>query len=85
MAQAVEFAVDGPHGTRSVRVSNPDKPYFADLGVTKGQVVRYFLSVGDGILGALRDRPTTLERWPGGVVEGARLSTRADSRGDAFY
>ncbi|MDQ3406152.1 MAG: DNA polymerase domain-containing protein [Actinomycetota bacterium] len=85
MAQAVEFAVDGPHGTRSVRVSNPDKPYFADLGVTKGQVVQYFLSVGDGILGALRDRPTTLERWPGGVFEGAQLSTRADSRGDAFY
>jgi DNA ligase D len=68
-----------------VRVSNPDKVYFPELGITKGDVVRYFLAVGDGILGALRDRPTTLERWPGGVVPGAKLSTRQDNRGDAFY
>ena len=81
MADAVEFDVDG----QAVRVSSPDKPYFPELGITKSDVVRYFLSVGDGILGALRDRPTTLERWPGGVFEGARLSTRADNRGDAFY
>ncbi|WP_133902575.1 non-homologous end-joining DNA ligase [Actinophytocola oryzae] len=77
----MEFDVDGT----AVRVSSPDKPYFPELGITKSDVVRYFLSVGDGILGALRDRPTTLERWPGGVFEGAKLSTRADNRGDAFY
>jgi DNA ligase D len=79
--KAVEFEVGG----RTVRVSSPDKPYFPELGLTKADVVRYFMSVGDGILGALRDRPTTLERWPGGVFEGAKLSTRADNRGDAFY
>ncbi len=72
-------------GGRTVRVTNPDKVYFAERGLTKRDVVRYFLSVGDGILGALRNRPTTLERWPGGVFEGAKLSTRADNRGDAFY
>lgn len=81
MAEAIEFEV----GERTVRVSSPDKPYFPELGITKSDVVRYFLSVGDGILGALRERPTTLERWPGGVFEGAKLSTRADNRGDAFY
>jgi DNA ligase D len=70
---------------RTVRVSNPDKVYFAERGLTKRDVVTYFLSVGEGILGALRDRPTTLERWPGGVFEGAKLSTRGDNRGDAFY
>ncbi len=81
MAEALELTV----GERSVRVSNPDKVYFVEMGVTKGDVVRYFLAVGDGILGALKDRPTTLERWPGGVFPGAKLSTRADNRGDAFY
>jgi DNA ligase D len=81
VADATEFEVDG----HAVRVSSPGKPYFPELGITKSDVVRYFLAVGDGILGALRDRPTTLERWPGGVVEGAKLATRADSRGDAFY
>ncbi|SES31324.1 DNA polymerase domain-containing protein [Actinokineospora terrae] len=81
MAPAEEIEVGG----RSVRVSNPDKPYFAELGIVKRQVVEYFLAVGPGILGALRERPTTLERWPGGVFEGAKLSTRADHTGDAFY
>lgn len=78
---AVVLSVDG----HDVRVSSPDKPYFAELGVTKLDVVRYVVAVGDGVLEALRHRPTTMERWPGGVVEGARLSTRADHSGDAFY
>ncbi|NED94127.1 ATP-dependent DNA ligase [Phytoactinopolyspora alkaliphila] len=72
-------------GGREVRVSNPDKVYFPERGFTKLDVVEYFLAVGDGILHALRERPTTLERWPSGVIEGAKLSTRQDNRGDAFY
>lgn len=79
--EAVELEVGG----RTVRISNPSKPYFRDAGITKLDVVQYFLAVGDGILNALRNRPTTLERWPGGVFEGAKLSTRANNRGDAFY
>jgi DNA ligase D len=85
VADALELTVDGPSGPRTVRVSNPDRLYFPERGITKGDVARYFVSVGEGILGALRDRPTTLERWPGGVVPGAKLSTRGDNRGDAFY
>jgi DNA ligase D-like protein (predicted polymerase) len=78
---AVVLTLDG----HEVRVSSPEKPYFGDKGVRKIDVVNYFVSVGEGILFALRDRPTTLERWPGGVFEGARLSTRMDNTGDAFY
>ncbi len=78
---AVELDVRG----RTVRVSSPDKVYFPARGLTKLDVVEYFVSVGDGILGALIDRPTTLERWPKGVFEGAKMATRADSTGDAFY
>lgn len=72
-------------GERLVKVTNPDKIYFAGPGITKREMVEYYLSVGDGILRALRDRPTTLERWPGGVFEGAKQATRADPHGDAFY
>jgi DNA ligase D len=72
-------------GDRVVKVTNPDKVYFPARQETKLDLVNYYLSVGDGILRALRERPTTLERWPGGVFEGAKLSTRADNRGDAFY
>lgn len=78
---AVELEVGG----RRVRVSSPDRLYFPELGITKLEVVEYFVAVGDGILPALRQRPTTLERWPKGVFPGARLATRSDSQGDAFY
>lgn len=79
--EAVTLEVDG----HPVRVSNPGKPYFPAVGVTKLQVVEHYLACGDGILRALRERPTTLERWPGGVVEGARISTREGFKGEAFY
>ena len=36
-------------GNRSVRVTNPDRVYFPARGETKLDLVRYYLSVGDGI------------------------------------
>jgi DNA ligase D-like protein (predicted polymerase) len=63
LSDALELTV----GRRVVRVTSPDKLYFPERGITKADVVRYFLAVGDGILAAVRDRPTMLERWPGGV------------------
>jgi DNA ligase D-like protein (predicted polymerase) len=82
---AVEIEAAG----RTLRVSNPDRVMYPATEktavVTKLDVVTYYLSVADGIMTAVRDRPTTLERWPKGVVEGVKMATRADSRGDAFY
>ncbi|MFE5338799.1 non-homologous end-joining DNA ligase [Isoptericola sp. NPDC056578] len=84
-APAVELDAAG----RAVRVSSPDRVVFPELpdrpGLTKREIVEYFLSVGDGILGALLHRPTTLERWPKGWWPEAVMATRADNRGDAFY
>jgi len=78
--------VEIPVGDRLVKVTNPDKIYFPERGLTKRDLVEYFLSVGDGIMRALYRRPTTLERWPSGVFEGAKLATRMDVRNaDAFY
>lgn len=85
MARATTPAVELEVSGRTVRVTSPDRVVFPERGLTKLDVVQYFVAVGDGILGALRDRPTTLERWPKGVFEGARMSTRADNSGDAFY
>ncbi|MEO6955426.1 MAG: ATP-dependent DNA ligase [Antricoccus sp.] len=78
---ATVIDVDG----QSVRISNPDKVYFPSLGVTKMDVVQYFLAVGPGICSALHHRPTTLERWPGGYQDGFRLTTRMGDKGEAFY
>jgi DNA primase len=68
-------------GGRTVRVTSPDRVVFPALGLTKLDVVQHFVAMGDGILGALLHRPTTLERWPKGVFEGAVMATRADSTG----
>lgn len=78
---AIELDVDG----RAVRLSSPTKPYFPELGLTKLDVARYVMAVAPGMVPALLNRPTTMERWPGGVVEGAVLATRHDSHGDAFF
>ena len=79
---AVVLDIDG----HEVRVSNPEKPYFGDRGHPEDRRRRVLRRrSATGILFALRDRPTTLERWPGGVFEGARISTRVDNTGDAFY
>ncbi len=75
-------------GGVAVRVSSPDRVVFEATGetpeFTKLQVVEYFVAVDDGIMRALRDRPTALERWPKGVREGKRL-TSSQGQGDAFY
>ncbi|WNI26797.1 non-homologous end-joining DNA ligase [Streptomyces sp. ITFR-16] len=52
---------------RAVRLSHPDKIYFPEKGYTKRDVAEYFLAVGPGILRALRNRPTTLQRFVDGV------------------
>src|ERR671915_432538 len=74
---------------RAVRVSNPERVIFPATDgrdpVTKLQVVEYYLAVAPGIMRALRERPTTLERWPKGVHPGMVLSTRDKGGGDAFF
>ena len=76
-------------GERDVRVSSPDRVIFPSTertpAITKLDVVRYYLSVDDGIMRALARRPTTLERWPKGVHPGIVLSTREKGGGDAFF
>jgi DNA ligase D-like protein (predicted polymerase) len=68
-SKAIELTV----GERTVRVSNPDKVYFPERGITKRQVVEYYIAVAEPLLNVLRDRPTTLKRFVDGVT------------GEAFY
>src|SRR5947209_4117827 len=78
-----------PASGREVRVSNPDRVIFPPTEhtgpVTKLDIVEYYLAVEDGIMRALRTRPTTLERWPKGVHPDIRISTRERGGGDAFF
>ena len=63
MAEAVELRV----GERTVRISNPDRVYFSTRGETKLDLANYYISVGDGIVRGLRERPCMLHRFPNGV------------------
>jgi DNA ligase D len=72
MAAAKQPAIEIAVGERTVRISNPDRVYFPQIGATKLDVVRYYLSVGDGIVRALRERPCMLHRYPTGV-EGEKV------------
>lgn len=62
-APAVDLPVDGVN----VRITNPERVYFPGVGATKLDVARYYLSVGDGIVRALAERPCMLHRFPDGV------------------
>jgi DNA ligase D len=60
-------AIELPVGERMVRISNPDRVYFSARGETKLDLARYYVSVGEGIVRALRERPCMLHRFPRGV------------------
>src|SRR4051794_7031755 len=77
-------------GGREVRVSSDYRVIFPATEHTpalkKLDIVEYSVAVEDGIMRALRRRPTTLERWPKGVHPGLVLATREAPRsGDAFF
>jgi DNA ligase D len=88
MASSEATMIDA--GGREVRVSSGDRVIFPATErtpvVTKLDVVEYYVSVGDGIMRALRHRPVTLERWPKGVHPDTVVATRENTKGaDAFF
>jgi DNA ligase D len=60
---SVEIDIDD----KVVKVSNPGRTYFDELGLTKLDLVEYYLAVGPGIVNALRERPCMLHRFPTGL------------------
>src|SRR5918997_2166317 len=86
-AVASETFIDA--GGRELRVSSPERVIFPATErtpeLTKLDIVEYYVAVEDGIMRALRNRPTTLERWPKGVHPGMVLATREKGGGDAFF
>lgn len=54
-------------GRHAVRVTHPERVLFPEDGVTKGDLARYYVEIGDAIVPHLRDRPFTLKRFPHGI------------------
>lgn len=84
MAAARYLEVDG----QQVPITNPDKVVFPDFagqpGVTKSDLMRYYLSVADGALRGVRDRPMILKRFVKGITEEAVFQKRAPEKRPDF-
>jgi bifunctional non-homologous end joining protein LigD len=53
-----------------VEFTHLDKMMFPKAGLTKGNVLKYYLNIADTLLPHLKDRPVTLERLPDGIGDG---------------
>jgi bifunctional non-homologous end joining protein LigD len=53
----------------AVVVSHPERVVFPDIGLTKGEVVDFYVRIADWIVPHLRGRPLTMQIFPKGVGE----------------
>jgi len=67
-------------GGIEVAVSNPEKIYFAKAGITKLELVQYYLAVRDGVLRALARRPMILKRYVNGADSEPFYQKRAPAK-----
>jgi bifunctional non-homologous end joining protein LigD len=65
---------------REVTITNPEKLIFESLGVTKLDLVRYYLAVADGALRGVEGRPMVLKRFVKGIDQEAVWQKRAPKK-----
>ena len=63
-----------------VRITHPGRVLFDELGLTKGQLARYYEGVAEYLLPELKDRPLSLVRCPQGPGEGCFYQKNIDER-----
>jgi bifunctional non-homologous end joining protein LigD len=57
-------------GKRTLKLSNLDKVFFPDDGITKGDLLAYYRAVASVLLPHVKDRPFTMKRYPDGIEGG---------------
>ena len=67
-------------GGHEVAISNPSKVFFSRAGVTKLDMVSYYLAVSAGALGGVGDRPMALKRFVNGAESEAFFQKRAPEK-----
>jgi bifunctional non-homologous end joining protein LigD len=67
MADAKKKKIALEIGGREILVSSPDKLYFPDAGLTKLDLVQYYVAVAEGALRGAGDRPNVMKRWVEGI------------------
>jgi bifunctional non-homologous end joining protein LigD len=66
-------------GGRVVRLTNLKKPFWPELGITKGDLVRYYAAVSHWLLPHLKDRAMVMKRYPHGAAGEFFFMKRAPS------
>ncbi|HEY3592727.1 MAG TPA: non-homologous end-joining DNA ligase, partial [Polyangiaceae bacterium] len=61
-------ALSSPKASARVRISNPNKIFWPDDGLTKKDLCDYYDGIADTLLPYLRDRPVVLVRYPDGIA-----------------
>ncbi|GAA1470000.1 non-homologous end-joining DNA ligase [Microbacterium thalassium] len=77
-AQVIEVA------GHDVRISSPAKPVFPAAGITKLDLVRYYIAVADGALRGAGGRPMVLKRFPKGIDAEPFFQKRVPENHPAF-
>lgn len=54
-------------GKTTLHLTNQNKIYFPDEGITKGDIVQYYNEIADLILPYLKNRPQSMNRFPNGI------------------
>ena len=79
------LTVNSPQGAaRDVRLSSPSRVLWPELGLTKLDLARYMVDVGEAFLAANGDRPVTLQRF-GGNVDGEQFFSKNPPKGAPDY
>ena len=71
-------------GGQQVPITHPDKVVFADAGLTKHDLMRYYAAVSDGALRGVMDRPMILKRFVKGIGQEAIFQKRAPANRPDF-
>lgn len=56
-------------GRKKVEISNPDKVYWPDENISKGELIRYYQMIAPYMIPYLKDRPMSLKRNPNGLKD----------------
>jgi len=55
-------------GGHQIELTNLDKVFFPDDGITKGELIQYYLKIAPMMLPHIKDRPLSLQRFPDGIT-----------------
>lgn len=83
-SEATTLSVDGPNGTREVRISSPSRVLWPELGITKLDLAKYLAEVGDAFVAANGDRPISLQRFSENI-DGEQFFSKNPPKGTPDY